>query len=324
MIRALALSLAIGVVTGPVIHAQTSTLKSVRLAGTEYVALKDVARYYVLGKNRSRDADRADYASPAGSLSLRANQRDFQLAGVQHWFSYPPLFTRQQLWLAKTDVLKILDPVLRSAQFRKAGVLRTLVLDPGHGGADAGARGTTGRTEKNLALDLAKRVSAELAPAGLRILFTRTADRTTSLESRSEFARQKDADLFVSLHFNAALGSARGIETFCLTPAGVSSTARASGRGDGDVQRGNRYDAGSLWLAHRVQQSLLRATGAADRGVRHARFQVLRDAPCAAILIESGFLSNPSEEKKLLTPAYRDVLAKAIAEGILAYKKSLE
>lgn len=153
---------------------------------------------------------------------------------------------------------------------------------------------------------------------------TRTTDETMSLDERVEFCKAKRGDLFVSVHFNSG-GSAEGIETYCLPPIGASSTADSKRRRtDDDRSLGNRTDGQNIWLAHSVQKALLRATGAEDRGVRRARFYVLRNATCPAVLIEGGFLSNRAEEKKILTATYRDQLAKAIAEGILNFKKSTE
>jgi N-acetylmuramoyl-L-alanine amidase len=253
---------------------------------------------------------------------LHAHRRDVVLDSVNHWLNFPVATASGRLWVSKVDVLKTLDPVLRPAQFRGPSRSRLVVLDPGHGGGDRGTRGRTGRTEKSLTLDLAKRVESRLLAAGLAVALTRTTDRTLALSDRAEFARRKQADLFVSLHFNAALGGVRGIETYSLTPVGAPSTAGgAFGR---DRLAGHRHDEENLWLAHCVQKSLLRLTAAPDRGVRRARFQVLREAPCPAILVEAGFLSSSIEERKILTADYRDLLAKAIAEGILAYKRSTE
>ena len=86
----------------------------------------------------------------------------------------------------------------------------------------------------------------------------------------------------------------------------------------------NRFDDQNVWLAHCAQKSLLQATRAMDRGVRRARFYVLRYATCPSILIEAGFLSNPAEEQRILRSDYRELLAKSIADGILMYKKTLE
>jgi N-acetylmuramoyl-L-alanine amidase len=304
---------------------QAATLKAYRFESGEYVSVVEMAQFYRLGRDLSRDKEIAEFRSAAGQLSLQAERRVVTLNGLNHWLSAPVILARGKLWISSTDVLKCIEPVLGAERLRSPKVIRTIVLDPGHGGTDRGAQGRLG-TEKILTLDLAKRVQAELRDKNLYVLLTRTTDRTMELDWRPEFARARRADLFVSIHFNSG-GSAEGIETFCLTPAGAVSTASPfKGWGQKGVgsEAGNDFDSQNCWLAHCLQQSLLTNTGATDRGVRRARFLVIRDAPCPAVLVEGGFLSNPAEEKKVLDPAYRDKLAKAIAAGILQYKASLE
>jgi len=299
-----------------------AVLRSRRFEGGSYVLVSDVASYYHLGRNSSDDRQRAVYHD----LVVEADRREITLDGVQHWLSAPIYSAQGKLWVSATDVLKTLDPVLRRGRTSPALSVRTIVLDPGHGGSDQGA--TTRRsTEKVLVLDLAKRLQQQLEASGFRVWLTRTADRFIPLESRAEFAAQKRADLFVSLHLNAG-GVANGIETYCLTPAGAVSTA-ALFRGwekspSQNSDRGNRTDEQNIWLAHCVQKSLIRSTGAYDRGVRRARFVVLREAPCPAILVEAGFLTHVGEERKLLNAEYRTRLAKAIASGILSYREGVQ
>lgn len=302
--------------------ASAVVLKSRRFEGGEYVLVSDVAQYYNLGRNTSDDRDIARYHD----LLVEADRREITLNGVQHWLSAPIYSSQGKLWISGNDTLKILDPVLRQGHAAKPLTVRTIILDPGHGGNDRGAA-TRNSIEKNLTLDLVKRLQQQLEIRGFRVWLTRGTDRFIPLESRPELAAQKHADLYVSLHLNSG-GNADGIETFCLTPTGAVSTA-APFRGwhaarDQESDLGNRTDEQNAWLAHCVQKSLLRATGAYDRGIRRARFVVLRDAPCPAILVESGFLTNPIEERKLLTADYRDRLAKAITEGILNYKAGVE
>lgn len=301
-----------------------TSLKSRRLSGRSYVAVNDVARYYGLGRDVTGRADRAAYRGGRAALTLQAERRDIEVDGVKHWLSAPVQYTDGRLWITSTDVAKVIDPVVRRGRSQSRSAVRTIVLDPGHGGADRGTRGRTGRHEKELTLDLARRVSGYLQKTGGRVVLTRSTDRTSSLDDRVELARRQRADLFVSLHFNSG-GSATGIETYCLAAAGTTSTASSWTRGgDTGAAPGNRYDERNTWLAHCVQRALLRATGAEDRGVRRARFAVLRSAPCPAILVEVGFLSNRSDEQKIVTTQYRDLMAKAIADGITTYKSNVE
>ena len=310
----------------PVVAWPATTLKAYRFENGEYVSVAEMASFYRLGRDLSRDKDLAEFRSANGQLSLQAERRVVTLNGLAHWLSAPIITARDQLWISATDVLKCLDPVLGAERLRTPKVIRTIVLDPGHGGTDRGAQGRLG-TEKTLTLDLAKRVQAELRDKNLTVLLTRSTDRTVELDRRPEFAAGRRADLFVSIHLNSAGATADGIETYCLTPAGAVSTAspfEGWGRKGTGSETGNTFDEQNCWLAHCLQKSLLAGTGAADRGVRRARFLVIRDAPCPAVLLECGFLSNAGEEKKLVDPAYRDKLAQAIATGILTYKASVE
>jgi len=309
---------------------QASTLRSYRFGNTYYVGISDLASYYGLGSDARGGITRAEYRTSFAQLEVEADRRDILLDGVTHWISTPILAERNRLWIAESDVLKTIDPVLEPQHLRKLGTgVRTVVIDPGHGGTDHGTHGRAS-FEKTMTLDVAQRVERDLAGTGLRVILTRTKDETTPLEDRVEFARAKGADVYVSIHFNSG-GWAEGIETYCVSPAGSSSTANYSGNssdrdtggGDRSVVTNNRFDSQNVWLAHCIQGSALRATGAMDRGVRRARFWVLRYASCPAVLIEGGFLTNPNEEQRILRPAYRDTLARAIADGILAYKKAL-
>jgi N-acetylmuramoyl-L-alanine amidase len=309
---------------------QPSTLRAYRFGNTYYVTVRDVASYYGLGADTRGGLTRAEYKTSFGQLEVEADRRDVLLNGVTHWISTPILAERNRLWIAEPDVLKTLDPVLQPQRLRQTGaVVRTVVIDPGHGGTDHGTHGRAS-FEKTMTLDVARRVERDLAGSGLRVILTRTADETVPLEDRVEFARAKAADVYVSIHFNLG-GSAEGIETYCVSPAGASSTAnfngnssdRDTGGGDSSVVTNNRFDSQNVWLAHCIQRSALQATGAMDRGVRRARFWVLRYASCPAVLIEGGFLTNPYEEQRILRADYRETLARAIADGILMYKKTV-
>lgn len=305
--------------------ADPHTLKASRFNGVLYVSVHDIATYYELGANSSVATGRVSYRTATSQLVAEHDCRDITLNGVTHWLSVPVLDTHGQLWIASLDVLKVLDPVFREGRLPGKIPVRTVMLDPGHGGRDHGAEGAIGR-EKVLTLDLAKRVQRLLEAAGLKVIPTRTIDENVSLDERVALTNRKNADLFVSLHFNSG-GNAQGIETYCVPPAGAASTGnpfrRFFGGGD-DKCAANQFDEKNVWLAHCCQRSLLHITGANDRGVRRARYVVIRDVACPAILIESGFLSNPVEEQRLISSDYRDKLAKGIAEGILEYRRTTE
>ena len=300
------------------------TIPQHRLAGGQYVAIRQLASVCELGRDHSSSARRAEYRTAAAELAVEADRRDIRLNGVVHWLDAPVLAQRGTLWIRADDLSKTIAPVLHPLPSPANASLRLIVLDPGHGGADTGARGLSGHVEKEWTLDVARHVANRLGDAGMRVLLTRETDSTTPLEGRPAFCLTHGGDVFVSIHFNSGGPMANGIETYCLTPAGNASTDDANSRHRNDAQAGNRWDERNVWLAHCVHAATLSATGAADRGVRRARFEVLRDANCPAILIEGGFLTNQSEEQQVMNSEYRNRLAEAIAKGILAYKHSLE
>lgn len=215
-----------------------------------------------------------------------------------------------------------------------------VMLDPGHGGSNAGARqphagarGAAGLTEKQLTLALTSRVADRLRARGVDARLTRTDDRTLTLRRRVELANHARADLFVSIHANASLSHARrGFETFVLTAQSVDVEGRAL-RADAaaprpgvdpeialvldDVERGaSQWEAADL--AARMQRALRARRGAAgDRGVRQDAHHVLLGATMPAVLVEVGFLDHPIEGQELADPRIQDQLAEAMVEAIL-------
>ena len=208
---------------------------------------------------------------------------------------------------------------------------KTIVIDPGHGGKDPGALGGGALKEKYIVLSISEKLREILTRKGYTVLMTRDTNRFIPLKERTTFAIQRKADLFLSIHANGSKNpKAKGIETYYLS---VTSTDKAAediaARENADsgysiqeleallkgiIQESKSED--SKRLANHVQQALIQATGAVDRGVKHARFVVLIGTSVPAILIEAGFVSNPTEGRKLTTSAYQHKIANAIAQGI--------
>ena len=262
----------------------------------------------------------------SSKLVLTLDSREAQINGVQVWLLLPTAARNGACCLAQLDVERTLQPLLSPTRAQASARIRTICLDPGHGGKDPGNQ-VGSNQEKQYTLLLAREVRAQLAQAGLKATFTRSTDTFIELPTRADLAKRQSADLFVSLHLNAAetgRDSVQGAEVYCLTPAGANSTnARGEGAGAGAFP-GNRHNDQNLCLAYQVQKSLTRNLGVADRGVRRARFAVLRDAVMPAVLIEAGFMSHPTEGRKIFTAAYRQKMARAIVEGLLAYKRLVE
>jgi N-acetylmuramoyl-L-alanine amidase len=225
--------------------------------------------------------------------------------------------------------------------------LDAIVIDPGHGGHDAGAVGPSGLQEKELSLDIARRVAALLQEElGVRVVLTRVRDQFVGLRERTALANRERADLFLSIHVNAAPdGAATGTETYFLSNEATDGAARraaeyenrlisvdAGARGGApDVLRSILWDLAqsdfqqeSSRVAETLQNNLDRALRRPSRGVKQAPFYVLGGAAMPAVLVEIGFISNPQEEQRLRDDGYRDRIARALVAGIAGYKRSYD
>lgn len=263
-----------------------------------------------------RHEDTITATSPFARLAFTLDSRRLQFGDTMLLMNAPLVEKKGSCFLAAADVSTTLDPLLRSSRLLRSLGLKKVVLDPGHGGTDHGAQGVQGVLEKRMSLDTAKRVAERLEAAGVEVLLTRTGDRALSLAARTEAAARWKADLFVSIHFNSSANrAATGIETYVVPYAGFPSTSSTTA--SCGACRGNRHDKLNMLLAYSLHKDVLAQTGSVDRGIRRARFVVLRDAPCPAALIECGFLSSRSEENSIMQPEYRDTLAAGIAHGIL-------
>jgi len=218
--------------------------------------------------------------------------------------------------------------------------VQRVVLDPGHGGNDAGATGPTGVHEKDVTLDIAKRAAKGLAAVGLEAILTRDDDRYVTLEERTARANQVAGDLFVSIHCNAAENRTRhGIETYVLdttkddiagrVAARENATTLAAGAELGSILASMRLAdqaTRSTRLAELLQKSALASLkgsypDALDGGVHPAGFYVLVGARMPAVLFETSYISNPTEEGRLNSDDYKDRLVDAIVNAVRAYKE---
>ncbi len=222
---------------------------------------------------------------------------------------------------------------------------KLVVIDPGHGGKDWGAKGSYKLIEKELVLDVSRRVRDILTKKGIKVRMTRNSDVFVPLPRRSEIANDIDADIFVSVHANAVIKDKRsvsGSETYYLSKAQTAS-ATATERLENssmkdDVKKGWSFlsyrlkrfflkkhfkttRAESIKLARAVQNKMKKTAVGKDRGIRPANFSVLRNVYCPACIVEMGFVSNPVDASYLKKSSYRQRIANAIAEGIINYIK---
>ena len=219
--------------------------------------------------------------------------------------------------------------------------VRTIAVDAGHGGRDTGAIGGKGLREKDATLAIARKVAARLNSLGFKVVMTRETDAYVALSERTRIANDAGADLFVSIHCNAARRKGlSGVETWTLDVAADRYAQRLSAfeNAEADATVGNlrliladlatRSNTGEAReLARSVQSSLVRTLRGKsyklkDHGVKHALFYVLLGAHMPAILVETAFLSNPEEEKRLRSPKYQDSTAEAVSRGLKEYLES--
>jgi len=221
---------------------------------------------------------------------------------------------------------------------------KTIVIDAGHGGKDPGAVGYRGTKEKDIALDVAKRLEKKLAKnMKVKIVMTRDEDIFLRLSERTKIANESNGSLFISIHTNAAEDRrASGFETFLIgqnkNEAAVRVAARENAVLELEGSTGKKltdedlikatiaqsaFASKSEQFASLVQKEIKKRVQSKDRGVKQAGFYVLMGASMPNVLVELGFISNPSEEKKLRSSQYRDQLATAIYRAVEQYQKTL-
>ena len=222
--------------------------------------------------------------------------------------------------------------------------LKTVAIDAGHGGKDAGALGPTGLMEKTITLDIAKEVKRILQGRGVQVILTRDRDELVSLQKRVSIANRVGVDLFLSIHCNASFSSkARGFESYFLSPAS-DDLARAVATVENSVMmmennssqknkefltiladlKYAEYRKESKMLAGIIQTNFSKTFSTPNRGVKSALFYVLKGIEAPAVLVELGFISNPTEEKLFRSYRHRRLLAKNIAESVLRFKKEFD
>ena len=234
--------------------------------------------------------------------------------------------------------------VAAGADQRPERVIRRVVLDPGHGGEDYGARGASGLLEKDVVLAVSRKIGQALQKEGIKVVYTRSEDVFVTLPERTEIANRAGADLYLSIHANSSSDpGVRGPETYFLSLEASDDEARrvaltenevfdrdeaAADSGDvvgailGDLIRTDHLRTSSE-AAIAIQRELERLPGP-ERGVKQAPFVVLMGVNMPAALLEIGFLTHPDEERALAHARGRDAIARAVAKGVLTLRKRQE
>lgn len=316
-------------------------------ASAEYAVAKEPNAYVV----RFRSPLRAPFGEQAyedpyiAKLTFIANELRIQLTapdvvGDAYQLENPPRIV--------LDLRKGAAPVPGAQQ--PSGVpprpqdapgIHTIVIDPGHGGKEVGAVGPGGLYEKDVTLAVSQKLAASLAAkTGARVVLTREDDSIVSLDQRTAIANQYKADLFLSVHMNAAVApNAKGSETYYLSleasdelakKAAETENAAAAADPASDLKlilwdlAQQAYIGESSRFAQAIQEEMSSATGVGNRGVKQAPFKVLVGATMPAALVEVGFISNPEEETKLQSAEFQAAIVDAITRAVTRYKTDYE
>ncbi len=325
-----------------------------QLGGSEYVPLGKLCSAYGLDCDWDDIARTAMIKKGQNSIIVRSGGRLIMVNGSKKKLDRAVVMDGGTVFVPLSFVRNNLasvigtEPVEYTPATEVSGkyTIKTIVLDPGHGGNDPGAIGGRARSrEKDMTLSMARKLKGALEAGGIRVIMTRDSDIFVPLGKRSRIANNSGADLFVSVHFNASRSrSLKGFECYFLSNA-ADDNARALEAAENasiklgeeaDAERSRRLDR-TLWdmtLTENRRESSLLAGYICDsvrdnidignRGIRTARFYVLKYTRIPAVLVESGYISNKYEEAKLRDPAFLDSLARAVTKGILRYRDEYE
>ncbi len=324
--------------------------KSVRISGVKYVSAADFSRIYGVDWQWDPFSYHLILQKDNHLVVLSPQSRVIVEDGDTVYLDEPPIYYKSVVYLPFEVVERRLDRIFTIQPYGlpdegRPELIRRIVIDAGHGGKDPGAIGPGGTREKDIVLDIAKRLKNKLEQTGLEVIMTRETDQFISLWRRADIANRNGADFFISIHANAARSSwASGFEVYYLSDAcddsarAVASLENAALESEADfnvnpsrsikatvwdiINSENRLE--SIELADSICKAMQSSTNGKNRGVKSAQFYVLKGVRAPSVLVEVGFISNRQEEKSLNSPYYRQKVADALTEGILSYKKVYE
>lgn len=292
----------------------------------DYLSVDNIAKFYGLLGNVDSTGKTVVLNNGRNQLQITLDSREAIVNGVRNWLCFPVIAQDNKFLVSRIDLAKTIEPQLRPQMIQRSGKVQTIVLDPGHGGFDKGAASMFGN-EKTYALDVARQLRPLLQAKGFKVVMTRENDVFIPLEVRARIANATKDSIFVSIHFNATGSNpnATGFEIFSLTPRGAPSTNDDSlALHFVNMQAGNPVDAQSFELSAAVYHSMLGHIQEFDRGIKRARFAVLRQTKIPSILVEGGFLSETGDSKRVADPAWRKQLAESLCTGIENYRNLVE
>ena len=294
----------------------------IKINGHDYLSVDNVSKFYGLPAEVAPSGAKIQSEKADVPLGFVSGSREAMINGVRSWLCFPVLEQDGKSLVSRTDVVKTIEPLVRPHRVPSVGNVQTVVLDPGHGGHDKGQVSRYG-AEKDFALDVARKLRPILQAKGLRVIMTREGDYFVPLDVRAQIANAARDSIFVSIHFNATNDDpdATGFEIFSFTPRGAPSTSDSAVTPTSlSMQAGTVVDNQSLALSVCIYHSLLGHIPEFDRGIKRARFAVLRLTRVPAVLIEGGFLTERGESRLIANKDWRGKMAAAIGVGIENYR----
>lgn len=339
----------------PYLRLDSSLQKDIRtFDGIQYVPLIRLCERYDLDWKWDSFVKTAVIEKKGRGITLRAGSKTILVNGSEKKLEAPVLVSGGAVFVPASFVRNNLGSIAErfppemapEAVAPKTVTIRTVVIDAGHGGKDVGAMGRSIRLkEKNLTLAASKRLKKILEDNGIKVIMTRDDDKFISLPRRVEIANRSGSDLFVSVHANASRSrSLRGFECYYLSDAtddnarAIEALENASLKVDkGDILEHSKSLDATLWdmaltenrresaeLADHICDAVEDSSSVKNRGVRSARFYVLKWTRMPSVLVEMGYISNKYEEKKFKDTDFMNRIIDAVARGILAYKDRYE
>lgn len=293
----------------------------VRYQERDYVTAQSIQKFYRFN-NLEASGNSVWFRSPVLIMKAVIGSQDLLINNIKFVLSDPVLELNGKACFSRLDLCKLIDPVLRPSYITSGSQFDTIILDAGHGGHDTGARGIYGY-EKDFTLKLAFAVKADLEKRGLKVVLTRRDDTFISLGGRVAIANKVPNSIYVSLHFNSGGSSATGIETFALTPQGASSVY-GSRAVDAYSFNGNQRDSENIALATAIHAAVVHHFKMVDRGVKRARWYVLKGLERPGVLFEGGFVTNANDAKFIAAENFRTELAATLGQAIMNYRRALQ
>lgn len=284
------------------------------VGGVEYLPLEDLRSFYklmVLQPKGRRVVGQRILGNGEVSLTFGPAPRELRIQERLCILSHPVLEDSSgDLLVAKVDVLQLIEPVLRPTYIANRSAVRTVVIDPAHGGHDTGTV-TPYVREADVALVVATKLGAELKKLGFEVVYTQEQNQYQSPQARVDTTNAAPAAIFVSLHLNSGRSDVKGAQTYTLAPAGKNEKPMP----------GHEFSQSSMALAMALQSSLVEKAGAEDGGCRRAHYSLLNSLRCPAVMVEMGYATNPEEGTRLASEEYQIKLARALAAGVEAFAR---